>query len=70
MTDLKQQEEWKRLRCADPVLWWTIFQQTIDWIDSQQPVPRASKAGCLRAQRKHDRAANTGPENDERCSPT
>ncbi len=54
MIDEKQLEEQKRQRCADPQLWWTVIQQTIAWVDSQQTIPRASKEGCLLRQRKFD----------------
>ena len=50
-TDLIRAEEEKRRRCADPVQQWKAFQATCAWLDAQRPVPRNSKAGCLRAQR-------------------
>lgn len=59
MMDAKHLEELKRLRCADPGLWLEVFQKTIDWLDSQQPIARASKEGCLRAQQKHSHPAPT-----------
>jgi len=44
----------------DPAERWRMIEEMIDWADSQKPVPRNSKEGCLAAQRKwiermHDR---------------
>jgi hypothetical protein len=45
--DLKQREEAKRNRRLSEQQRWRMIEETIDWVDSQQPVPRNSKAGCL-----------------------
>jgi hypothetical protein len=50
IVELKQLEEQKRERCWDPRQRWQVLQQTIDWVDSQQPVPRNSRQGCLARQ--------------------
>jgi len=55
MIDENRLEEQKRQRCGDPAMWWTVIQRTIAWVDSQQPIPRASKEGCLRRQREFDK---------------
>jgi hypothetical protein len=47
-------EEEKRRRHVDPVQEWRAFQDLCKWLDSQQPVPRNSKAGCLAAQAKRN----------------
>lgn len=49
--DLKAREESKRERCWDPAERMRIIQATIDWVDSQQPVPRNSPEGCRIAER-------------------
>lgn len=49
---LIRSENEKRRRCADPVQQWKVFLETCAWVDSQQPVPRNSKAGCLLQQAK------------------
>jgi hypothetical protein len=50
--DEKLFEEQKRRRSADPRLMWQVLQETIDWVDSQQPIPRNSRRGCLANQEK------------------
>ncbi len=50
--ELLRAEEEKRRRCADPVQQWLAFQATCTWLDSQQAIPRNSKAGCLAQQAK------------------
>jgi hypothetical protein len=45
--ELVQIETEKRERCCDQLERWRILQETIAWVDSQQPVPRNSKEGCL-----------------------
>jgi hypothetical protein len=45
--DLKRREEEKRDRCWDPRERWRVIEQTIAWIDRQQPVPRNSPQSCL-----------------------
>ncbi|MCA9268449.1 MAG: hypothetical protein KDA41_08255 [Planctomycetales bacterium] len=50
--DLLKSEKEKRRRCADPLMQWKVFQATCAWLDSQQPVPRNSKASCLMRQRR------------------
>jgi len=47
---LIQREEKKRDACWNPVERWSVLQQTIAWVDSQQSVPRNSKKGCLMRQ--------------------
>ena len=54
----KQLEEAKRERCWDPKLRWKVFEETIAFIDSQQPVPRNSKQACLANQVKLIAAMN------------
>jgi hypothetical protein len=46
----KEREETKRERRWDPLLRWKVFQETIAFVDSQQPVPRNSRASCLARQ--------------------
>ncbi len=48
----KASEEAKRERCWDPLQRWKAFQETIAFVDSQQPVPRNSRASCLARQAK------------------
>ncbi len=50
--DLKQREEAKRDRCWDPRDRWRMIEETIEWVDSQQPVPRNSRPGCLANQQR------------------
>lgn len=50
LSDELAREEAKRLRMWDPVARWKLIQETIAWIDQQQPIPRNSKAGALREQ--------------------
>jgi hypothetical protein len=59
-TKLLHDEETKRVRMCDPAERWRMIGDLIVWADSQKPVPRNSKEGCLAAQRKwldrmHDR---------------
>jgi hypothetical protein len=51
-SELMRCEEAKRDRMWDPAERWRMFEEMIDWADSQKPVPRNSKEGCLAAQRK------------------
>jgi hypothetical protein len=55
--ELKRREEEKRERCADPRLRWEVLQQTIAWVDSQQPIPRNSPKGCLAAEARRRKLA-------------
>lgn len=50
IAELLKLEEAKRDRCWDAADRWRVLQGTIAWVDSQQPVPRNSRAGCLAAQ--------------------
>jgi hypothetical protein len=50
--EAKAREEAKRERCWDAVQRWKAFQETIAFVDSQQPVPRNSRASCLARQAK------------------
>jgi hypothetical protein len=51
MTDSqKKNEELKRERCWDSQKRWETLQETIAWVDSQQPVPRNSPQGALAKQ--------------------
>ena len=43
-------EERKREACWDPAVRWRVLQETISWVDSQQPMPRNSPRGCQEAQ--------------------
>jgi hypothetical protein len=43
-------EEQKRERNWDPQLRWKTLQDMIAWVDAQQPIPRNSRAMCLRLQ--------------------
>jgi hypothetical protein len=52
MIDEKLLEEQKRQRSADPRVMWKVLQETISWVDSQQPIPRNSKQACLANQAK------------------
>jgi hypothetical protein len=52
MTNEKLFEEQKRQRSADPRLMWKVLQETIAFVDAQQPVPRNSRASCLARQAK------------------
>jgi hypothetical protein len=59
-SELIRREEAKRNCMWDPAERWRMIEEMIDWADSQKPVPRNSKEGCLAAQRKwiermHDR---------------
>jgi hypothetical protein len=45
--DLKQREEAKRNRRLSEQQRWRMIEETIEWVDAQQPVPRNSIAGCL-----------------------
>jgi hypothetical protein len=47
---LLESEQAKRDRCWDSAERWRVLQETITWVDSQQSVPRNSRAGCLAAQ--------------------
>jgi hypothetical protein len=48
MTDpLVYSEAAKRDRRLDPLQHWQMLQQAAAFFDSQQPVPRNSRAGCL-----------------------
>jgi hypothetical protein len=58
---LLQSEEEKRRRNVDPVTRWRQFQALCGWLDSQQPIPRNSKAGCLAQQEKWRRAGLLPP---------
>jgi len=49
----KDHEEAKRERCWDPQLRWQVFQETIAFVDSQQPIPRNSRTSCLARQANH-----------------
>jgi hypothetical protein len=51
-SELIRREEAKRDRMWDPAERWRMIEEMIDWADSQKPVPRNSKEGCLAAQRK------------------
>jgi hypothetical protein len=42
-----RREEEKRERCWDARERWRVLQQTIAWVDSQQPMPRNSRKACL-----------------------
>jgi len=44
---IKLSEEAKRNRRLDPQIHWRMLQQAAAWLDSQQPVPRNSRQGCL-----------------------
>jgi hypothetical protein len=48
LSELIRSEEAKRRRCADAVQQWKAFLETCAWVGLQQPIPRNSKAGCLR----------------------
>lgn len=45
-----ENEEQKRERNWNPLMRWKVLQETIAWVDSQQPVPRNSRTACLRLQ--------------------
>jgi hypothetical protein len=47
---LKKLEESKRNRHWNSAARWRMLQEAAEWIDSQRPVPRNSKAGCLENQ--------------------
>lgn len=51
-TALLAAEEAKRQRCVSPAERWRVIQETITWAESQLPVLRNSKEGCLAAQRR------------------
>jgi hypothetical protein len=50
MDTLLLDEEQKRERNWDPLVRWKVLQETIAWVDAQQPVPRNSRTTCLRLQ--------------------
>lgn len=54
-------EEEKRRRHSDPAVRWRQFIAFCAWLDSQQPIPRNSKAGCLAQQEKWRRAGMLPP---------
>lgn len=57
--DLKQREEEKRARCWEPRERWRVIQETIRWVDSQQPIPRNSRQACLNKQARLLRTLST-----------
>jgi hypothetical protein len=57
--DEKAYEEAKRERCWDPVQRLQALQETIAFVDAQQPVPRNSRASCLVRQAKHWKSIET-----------
>ena len=59
--DLIQSEEAKRRRNVDPVDRWRQYIAFCSWLDSQQPIPRNSKAGCLAQQEKWRQAGLLPP---------
>lgn len=48
----KAEEEAKRERNWDPAVRWRVIQEMIAWADAQQLIPRNSREGCLREQRR------------------
>jgi len=60
--ELIRSEEEKRARHVDPAKQWKAFLEFCEWLDSQQPVPRNSKAGCLAAQMKREENARNYPQ--------
>jgi len=48
---LKRREEQKRDAQCDAVERWRLWQEMIDWLDGQAPLPRNSPAKCLELQR-------------------
>lgn len=60
--ELVRSEAEKRDRHLDPVQQWRNFQALCAWLDSQRPVPRNSKAGCLAAQAKREENARKYPQ--------
>ena len=55
MIDDKAFEEQKREKCVDPRRRWKILQESIAWVDAQQPIPRNSKESCMMRQRQFDK---------------
>jgi hypothetical protein len=60
--DLVRSEAEKRARHVDSAQQWNAFLELCEWLDSQQPVPRNSKAGCLAAQAKREENARKYPQ--------
>lgn len=50
--ELVKREEEERERNWDPRKRWQVIEQTIEWVDSQQPVPRNSRQARLAIQAK------------------
>lgn len=51
----KQHEEAKRERNWDSLARWNALQESLAFVDSQQPIPRNSKQSCLIRQREFDK---------------
>ena len=48
--EILAEEERKRERNWDPQMRWKVLQETIAWVDAQQPIPRNSRIACQRLQ--------------------
>ena len=48
--DQKQTEETKREQCWSAQQRWAVLQQTIAWVDQQQPISRNSPRACIEKQ--------------------
>jgi hypothetical protein len=45
--NLKQREEDKRIECWHAPSRWKTIEQTIEWVNSQQAIPRNTPQACI-----------------------